>query len=165
MRSVWLMGIRATLRKQLMLSFDQSRSSKGWKTTKISCSGGPSQTWDSLDKAETALVEILDIHAAKWGVDDTHSFKTGKILYGLGNVLESKGQFSESLEFHVRCLQQYKAVLGMKHHRVGDVCHRLAGHYMRLELYEEARGYIDTALEIFQSRSYLINEYARTAVA
>ncbi|KAG8667969.1 hypothetical protein FPOAC2_13183 [Fusarium poae] len=116
-----------------------------------------------LDKAETALVEILDIHAAKWGVDDTHSFKTGKILYGLGNVLESKGQFSESLEFHVRCLQQYKAVLGMKHHRVGDVCHRLAGHYMRLELYEEARGYIDTALEIFQSRSYLINEYARTA--
>ncbi|RKK89169.1 hypothetical protein BFJ68_g16774 [Fusarium oxysporum] len=28
-----------------------------------------------LDKAEQALVEILDIHAAAWGVDDTRSFK------------------------------------------------------------------------------------------
>ncbi|RSM10373.1 hypothetical protein CDV31_007249 [Fusarium ambrosium] len=28
-----------------------------------------------LETAETALVEILDIHAAAWGVDDTHSFK------------------------------------------------------------------------------------------
>ena len=28
-----------------------------------------------LDDAEKALVEILDIHAAAWGVDDTKSFK------------------------------------------------------------------------------------------
>lgn len=28
-----------------------------------------------LEDAEKALVEILDIHAAKWGVDDTKSFK------------------------------------------------------------------------------------------
>ncbi|KAM0236965.1 hypothetical protein ACHAP5_009205 [Fusarium lateritium] len=28
-----------------------------------------------LVRAEQAFVEILDIHAAKWGVDDTHSFK------------------------------------------------------------------------------------------
>lgn len=28
-----------------------------------------------LDNAEHALVEILDIHAATWGVDDTKSFK------------------------------------------------------------------------------------------
>lgn len=28
-----------------------------------------------LDEAEEALIEILDIHAAAWGVDDTNSFK------------------------------------------------------------------------------------------
>lgn len=28
-----------------------------------------------LDEAESALVEILDIHVEKWGVDDTESFK------------------------------------------------------------------------------------------
>ena len=29
----------------------------------------------NLEDAEKALVEILDIHAAAWGVDDTKSFK------------------------------------------------------------------------------------------
>ncbi|RSL75516.1 hypothetical protein CEP51_010797 [Fusarium floridanum] len=115
-----------------------------------------------LETAETALVEILDIHAAAWGVDDTHSFKTGKILYGLGNVLESQGRFDESLGFHLRCLEQYKKVLGMNHHRVGDVCHRLASHYMRKGLYKEAAEYLGTSLRIFKSRSYLANELART---
>ncbi|RSL54940.1 hypothetical protein CEP54_009623 [Fusarium duplospermum] len=115
-----------------------------------------------LETAETALVEILDIHAAAWGVDDTHSFKTGKILYGLGNVLESQGRFDESLAFHLRCLEQYKKVLGMNHHRVGDVCHRLASHYMRKGLYKEAAEYLGTSLRIFRSRSYLANELART---
>ncbi|RMJ08484.1 hypothetical protein CDV36_011905 [Fusarium kuroshium] len=115
-----------------------------------------------LETAETALVEILDIHAAAWGVDDTHSFKTGKILYGLGNVLESQGRFDESLGFHLRCLEQYKKVLGMNHHRVGDVCHRLASHYMRKALYKEAIEYLGTSLRIFKSRSYLANELSRT---
>ncbi|KAF4992470.1 hypothetical protein FGRMN_7141 [Fusarium graminum] len=115
-----------------------------------------------LIKAEQALVEILDIHAAEWGVDDTHSFKTGKILYGLGNVLESQGRYDDSLEFHSRCLEQYKRVLGMKHHRVGDVCHRLAGHYMRLGNLSRASDYLNTALKIFESRPYLANELART---
>ncbi|KAI8659981.1 NB-ARC domain-containing protein [Fusarium sp. Ph1] len=115
-----------------------------------------------LETAETALVEILDIHAAAWGVDDTHSFKTGKILYGLGNVLESQGRFDESLGFHLRCLEQYKKVLGMNHHRVGDVCHRLASHYMRKGLHKESVEYLATSLRIFKSRSYLAHELART---
>lgn len=66
------------------------------------------------------------------------SQRTGKILYGLGNVLEAQGRFDESLSFHRRCFEQYKKVLGLNHHRVGDVYHRLAGHCMRQGMYKDA---------------------------
>ncbi|KAL7781016.1 hypothetical protein V8C43DRAFT_328491 [Trichoderma afarasin] len=118
---------------------------------------------NDYNSAEQAFIEILDIHAARWGPDDTHSFKTGKILYGLGNVLESQGRFEESLEFHRRCFDQYKKVLGTNHHRFGDICHKMAGHSMRLDKDHEAERYLDTALRIFGLRgSFLSNEIART---
>ncbi|KAK5995287.1 hypothetical protein PT974_03688 [Cladobotryum mycophilum] len=112
--------------------------------------------------AEEAFVEILDIHATEWGVDDTKSFKTGKILYGLGNVMESQGRFEESLGFHLRCLEQYRKVLGHNHHRFGDICHKMASHFMRKQQYQEANIYVDMALKVFKLRSYLSNELART---
>ncbi|KAM4057224.1 tetratricopeptide repeat domain-containing protein [Hirsutella rhossiliensis] len=96
-----------------------------------------------LEDAEEALVEILDIHAAAWGVDDIKSFKTGKILYGMGNVLESQGRLEESFSFHRRCLEQFRKVLGGQ--------------------YKEAEDYLNSALKIFNSRSYLTNERARTS--
>ncbi|UPK93796.1 hypothetical protein LCI18_004731 [Fusarium solani-melongenae] len=115
-----------------------------------------------LKAAEATLIEILHIHTAAWRADDTHSFETSKILYGLGNVMESQGRFDKGLDFHIRCLEQYKKVLGMNHHRVGDICHKIAGHYMRNGLHKEAAEYLDTALRIFESRSHLTNELART---
>ncbi|KAK4143117.1 uncharacterized protein C8A04DRAFT_29133 [Dichotomopilus funicola] len=87
-----------------------------------------------LPEAEKVLMEILDIHATAWGVDDTKSFKTGKILYGIGNVLEAQGRFSKAFNFHGRCLWQFKQVLGAYHPRVGDISHRMAGHYIRQQL-------------------------------
>jgi hypothetical protein len=57
--------------------------------------------------------------------------RTGKILYGMGNVLESKGRLEESFNFHLRCFEQYKKVLGMNHHRFGDICYKMAAHWMR----------------------------------
>ena len=68
----------------------------------------------------------------------TNAFRIGKILYGLGNVLESQGRFDESMKYHSRCFEQYKEVLGMKHRKVGDVVHKLAGHCVRRQQYNEA---------------------------
>jgi Tetratricopeptide repeat len=66
-------------------------------------------------------------------------FRTGKILYALGNVLESQERYAESLDFHTRCLQQYMVTLGNNHFRTADICHRLAGHFMRTHQYDEAQ--------------------------
>jgi len=56
----------------------------------------------------------------------------------MGNVLQDMGRFEESLNFHHRCLQQYKKTLGPNHQRTGSICHRLAVHYIRQEAYQEA---------------------------
>ena len=64
--------------------------------------------------------------------------RTGKILYALGNVLESQERYAESRDFHSRGLQQYIATLGNNHFRTADICHRVAGHCMRAQLYDEA---------------------------
>ncbi|KAJ5623414.1 hypothetical protein N7490_012019 [Penicillium lividum] len=116
-----------------------------------------------LEDAERAFLDILDIHAAAWGVDDTTSFKTGKILYGMGNVLGEMQRFDESFNFHHRCLRQYKKTLGLNHQRTGDICHRLACHYIRQGAYKKSEEYFDVALKIFNRREYLVSKLARTS--
>lgn len=56
----------------------------------------------------------------------------------MGNVLEAQGRYDESLNFHMRCLKQYKAALGESHHRTGDACLKMAGHCVRMGAYTEA---------------------------
>ncbi|CAI7586198.1 unnamed protein product [Penicillium manginii] len=114
---------------------DYEETMLGWPTPNL---GFMYWLQGKLEDAEHVFTEILDIHVAAWGVDDTTSFKTGKILYGMGNVLHDMGRFDESFNFHRRCLQQYKKTLGLRHERTGDICHRLAGHYIRQGAYKEA---------------------------
>lgn len=44
----------------------------------------------------------------------------------------------ESLDHHERALKQYMVTQGPGHHRTADVRHRLAMHYLRLDLPIEA---------------------------
>ncbi|KAK3294429.1 tetratricopeptide repeat domain-containing protein [Chaetomium fimeti] len=116
----------------------------------------------NYDEAERVLLGILEVHEREYGVDDTRSFKTGKMMYALGNVYTSMGSLEQGFAFHIRCLKQYRATLGDKHHRVGDVSHRLADHYIRLGNFPEAEKMIKLCLDIFSSRPYYKNELART---
>ncbi|CAN9210774.1 unnamed protein product [Alternaria alternata] len=125
------------------------------------------------EEAEDVLLEILSIHEEAYGPDDTTSFKTGKMLYALGNVYTDRGLkepddlkrgewLDLGLSFHSRCLKQYRTTLGDNHHRVGDVLHRLADHKIRSKHFKEAHTFIKQAMDIFASRSYYKNELART---
>lgn len=116
------------------------------------------------ENAERVLLEILEIHANAFGVDDTKNFKTGKILYALGNVYESMGDLEKSFSYHKRCLKQYMESLGKDHKRVGDVCYRLTRHHLRLGKSQNlaaARQLMQQALKIFSSKSYYRRELAR----
>lgn len=60
------------------------------------------------------------------------SRRTGKLLHAYGNVKASQGCLDESLEYHLRGLQQYKSTIGINHHRTGDLCVKVSDHYARL---------------------------------
>ncbi|KAK2031996.1 hypothetical protein LX32DRAFT_691265 [Colletotrichum zoysiae] len=115
-----------------------------------------------LVEAETALVEIIETFAAANGVDDILSFKTGKMLYALGNVYVSQKRFQKGLELHSRCLRQYRATLGDSHHRIGDICHRLADDNLRFGHLAEALVLINQALKVFRNRHQYRQELCRT---
>ncbi|KAL3418707.1 hypothetical protein PVAG01_10423 [Phlyctema vagabunda] len=86
---------------------------------------------------------------------------TGKILYALGNVYVSQRMFGKGSVFHTRCFNQHRATLGNDHHRVGDICVRLADHNLRMKNFPEAKNHIKQALKISSSRSYDKQELAR----
>jgi len=114
------------------------------------------------EEAERVLLEILEVHELEWGEDDKETFKTGKILYALGNVCTSRGQFDAAFNYHTRALKNYRATLGDRHHRVGDASHRLADHNIRIQNFSEAENLLNHAVDIFSSRPYLGNEVARS---
>ncbi|KPI37323.1 uncharacterized protein AB675_1583 [Cyphellophora attinorum] len=113
-----------------------------------------------LTEARQILEEVLDIFRLAYGVDDVTSFRTGKILYALGNVLEDLQLYDESLSVHLRCVKQYSQSLSTMHHRFGDVCVRLTRHFIRLKDHVSARSYLDQALIAFK-QPWLKNEYVR----
>jgi hypothetical protein len=133
----------------------------------------------SMTPSPSSKYYYLSSGATSLWIQNTNHTRTGKILYGMGNLLEAQGRFDDSFNFHFRCLNQFRKVLGLNHHRVGDIYHRIAGHYMRQGLHKESeyithsdisnpvltdifRGYLNSALKIFSARSYLTNERART---
>ncbi|KAI0505484.1 hypothetical protein F5B22DRAFT_627890 [Xylaria bambusicola] len=113
-------------------------------------------------EALEALHRMREIFEAAYGPNDTKSFKTGKVLYGIGNVYLSQGDLQRALEFHLRCYNQWSITLDGTHHRIGDVSHKIAQDLMGQGQFEKARDYLDRALRIFARRSYHRHEHTRT---
>ncbi|KUJ18332.1 uncharacterized protein LY89DRAFT_733010 [Mollisia scopiformis] len=103
------------------------------------------------EAAEHTFIDIIVVFRRANGVDDILSFKTGKMLYGLGNVYVSQGKFEKGLKYYIRCLKQYRATLGDRHHRIGDICHRLADDNLRFKNYAEAYAHQPSPKELARS--------------
>ena len=64
--------------------------------------------------------------------------RTGQAMFALGNVQIGKGKFDEAYETHAQTLNLFKASLGIRHHRTGDICHKLGWHLHRMRNYPAA---------------------------
>ncbi|KAF2226462.1 hypothetical protein BDZ85DRAFT_50329 [Elsinoe ampelina] len=133
---------------------------------------------DKYDDAEQTFASALEEREAKFGVMDRLSYKTGRILYGYGNVLESKALLLQrgntstegevktlmdrSYELHLRGMRQIEENQGDNHYRIADICHKLAGHHLRSCEYERARNYVDRALGIWGHQNWYRNLVCRT---
>ncbi|KAH8587287.1 hypothetical protein B0O99DRAFT_665462 [Bisporella sp. PMI_857] len=101
-------------------------------------------------EALDTLHKMRGIYLRNYGVDDVKTFKTGKVLYALGNVYLSVGDLMHTFEFHGRALNQWQATLGKGHHGIGDVTHKLCMNFMAIKDYRTAH------------RTYHRNELARS---
>jgi hypothetical protein len=53
------------------------------------------------------------------------------VLQEQGKVEESEKYFDASFKTHRDALTQFESTLGKFHHRIGDICHKLAEHHIR----------------------------------
>ncbi|PTB48317.1 hypothetical protein M431DRAFT_546947 [Trichoderma harzianum CBS 226.95] len=108
------------------------------------------------------LHRMREIYETAYGRDDRQSFKTGKVLYGIGNVYLSLGDLEHAMEYHLRALSQWSETLGTGHHRIGDVSHKIAQDLIGQGQFEKAQEYLTQALRIFARRPHHRQEHART---
>ncbi|KID59428.1 NB-ARC and TPR domain protein, partial [Metarhizium brunneum ARSEF 3297] len=109
-----------------------------------------------------ALHRMREIFETAYAPDDTESFKTGKVLYGIGNVYLSLGNLDRALDCHLRCFNQWSITLGELHHRIGDVGHKIAQDFMGQGQFDKAQDYLSRALRIFARRPFHKHKHART---
>lgn len=70
-------------------------------------------------------------------------------MHALGNVRASQNRLDDAFELHQNALLQYKSTIGNNHHRTADLCHKVAQHYIRLELLDQALTAINQALKVW----------------
>ncbi|KAH8203220.1 hypothetical protein TruAng_002625 [Truncatella angustata] len=109
-----------------------------------------------LDEAQEVLNSL--IHAAA-----DMEFKTGYIMYPLGNLQIARGELDKAFKTHLYALKVYQQTLSDKHHRTADLCHKLGWHYHARKEYAESVELLNQALAVFEARpTWYRNERART---
>ncbi|KAF2116999.1 tetratricopeptide repeat domain-containing protein [Lophiotrema nucula] len=117
-----------------------------------------------LDAAWNCLQDLLHDRERKFGVNDSESYRTGRVVHGMGNVKYDQGEFEIAERFHHRALVHYQRTLGNNHHKTADLCHKMAQHCFRREEFENAnRALIGQALKIWRLKETVFApEIART---
>lgn len=102
-----------------------------------------------LDEAERLLLNVITdrqdassfrfVRAPYMTALATNFYRrTGHAMFALGNVQISLGKFDEAYETHSQVLHLFKSCLGIRHHRTGDICHKLGWHLGRMRKYAAA---------------------------
>lgn len=59
-------------------------------------------------------------------------------MFALGNVQISQGKLDEAYHTHTQVLNLFRTTLGVRHHRTGDICHKLGWYLNRMRNYSSA---------------------------
>ncbi|KAK0730143.1 hypothetical protein B0H67DRAFT_560920 [Lasiosphaeris hirsuta] len=109
-----------------------------------------------LDEAQRVLDPIIN------SVPDT-GFRTGYIMYPLGNLQIARGELGKAFKTHSEALKIYQLNLGDNHRRTADLCHKVGWHHHARKEYAQAVELLNRALAVFEARpAWYRNERART---
>lgn len=107
----------------------------------------------SLTRFLTSEFRTIHLLLLDLGLRLMRQSRTGRILHGYGNVKQSKAELSKfkgdnatyatlmdaSHDLHQAALAQLESTLGAYHHRVADLCHRMAVHMITRGEHESAQ--------------------------
>ncbi|KAL8808246.1 MAG: hypothetical protein Q9200_004367 [Gallowayella weberi] len=103
-----------------------------------------------LQESETILTQSIEARQKALGKEDKESFRTGKIIYALGNLRALQGRLDESYDCHVDAWNRYLATVGNQDHRTADVGHKIAEHHLRRGQYDDALAITNDILKVWK---------------
>ncbi|KAL8682882.1 MAG: hypothetical protein Q9186_001128 [Xanthomendoza sp. 1 TL-2023] len=103
-----------------------------------------------LLESETILVQSIEARQKALGKEDKESFRTGKLIYALGNLRALQGRLDESYDCHVDAWNRFLATVGNQDHRTADVGHKIAEHYLRRCQYDDALTITNDILKVWK---------------
>ncbi|KAL6716568.1 hypothetical protein ACLMJK_006135 [Lecanora helva] len=103
----------------------------------------------NMDEAEVVLVGTLDRREAKFGKNDTESYRPGRILHALARLREAQGRAEEAFQLYSRSLASLMATLGHHHHFSADCGHKVTQYAIKYGQYENALFQINRPESLF----------------
>ncbi|KAL8724231.1 MAG: hypothetical protein Q9166_008062 [cf. Caloplaca sp. 2 TL-2023] len=102
-----------------------------------------------LQESEEILTQSIEARQKALGKEDKESFRTGKLIYALGNLRALQGRMDESYDCHVDALSRYQLTVGNQDHRTADVGHKVAEHRLRRGQHDDAVAMISGILKVW----------------
>lgn len=106
-----------------------------------------------LIESEAILSEALGLRRQILGEPDDESYRTGLLLFALGNLRSYQGQYrmDGSHYFHLKAYSHYKSSVGITDHRTADAGYKIAQHQLREGNYEKALELLKQSIEVWHA--------------
>ncbi|KAL8798261.1 MAG: hypothetical protein Q9182_006822, partial [Xanthomendoza sp. 2 TL-2023] len=103
-----------------------------------------------LQESETLLTQSIEARQEALGKEDIESFRTGKLIYALGNLRALQGRLDDSYNCHVDARNRFLATVGTQDHRTADVGHKIAEHHLRRGRFDDALAITNDILKVWK---------------
>ncbi|KAI1146855.1 hypothetical protein F4825DRAFT_439425 [Nemania diffusa] len=121
------------LRKQM------PKFEKDWLCTPLYHLGITHHCMGKLEKAASDLEEAIAAREEKFDLNDRVSHRKGAMLYALANVRNSQGRFDDAYGLHHKAFLHCRQTNGERAYTALKCTQKLAEHYERYGLDQEAR--------------------------
>ncbi|KAI0478368.1 hypothetical protein F4859DRAFT_54871 [Xylaria cf. heliscus] len=134
-----------------------------WVCTPLYHLGITHHCMGKLEKAAGYLEEAIAAREAKFGFNDRVSHRTGAMLYALANVRNSQGRFDDAYGLHHKAFLHCRQTNGEFAYTTLKCAQKLAEHYERYGLDQEARPLLEKVLSAFGHQSDRRREVSQAA--
>ncbi|KAJ8129609.1 hypothetical protein O1611_g4023 [Lasiodiplodia mahajangana] len=156
-KAVEALNQSVNLRKQM------PKFERGWLCTPLYHLGITHHCMGRLEEAAGYLEEAISAREENFGFNDRVSHRKGAMLYALANVRNSQGRFDNAYGLHHQAFLHCRQTNGECAYTTLKCAQKLAEHYERYGLDQEARPLLQNILSTFGQQSDRRREVAQAA--